>query len=160
MSESGDSEARTEPEILFYHLERARLQDVLPTLLERSLQRGWRAVIEAPDRKVVDKLNSHLWSYREDSFLPHGAPDDGFADRQPIYLANSSENPNGAAIRFFVGGAEPQDIAGYERIVYLFNGFNDDELTRARRQWKRLTSEGRKATYWRQNEQGSWEKRA
>src|SRR5690349_11599483 len=33
-------------DILFYHLERQPLDRVLPQLLERTLERGWRAVIE------------------------------------------------------------------------------------------------------------------
>ncbi|MGA7117695.1 MAG: DNA polymerase III subunit chi, partial [Hyphomicrobium sp.] len=34
-------------EVLFYHLERQPLERVLPGLLEKTLQRGWRAVVQA-----------------------------------------------------------------------------------------------------------------
>ena len=33
-------------ETLFYHLERRSLEDILPGLVEKSLQRGWRAAIK------------------------------------------------------------------------------------------------------------------
>ena len=34
-------------EVLFYHLQRQPLEAVLPTLLVKSLERGWRAVVQA-----------------------------------------------------------------------------------------------------------------
>ena len=51
------------PEILFYHLERARLMDVLPSLLEKSLQRGWRVVVQAANNnKQVEGISNALWT--------------------------------------------------------------------------------------------------
>jgi DNA polymerase III subunit chi len=157
-SETGEGNSR--PEILFYHLEQSRLMQVLPSLLEKTLQRGWRAVVQADTRKQVDDLNNNLWTSSDDSFLPHGASDDGYSDEQPIYLTETTDNPNKAAIRFFVDGAQPGDIAGYERIVYLFDGHNEEQVANARQQWKRLVADGGEATYWRQNERGGWEKKA
>ena len=151
---------QTGPEILFYHLERARLMDVLPSLLEKSLKRGWQVVVQAVNKKQVNGISSALWTGRDDSFLPHGTMSDGFASEQPVYLTNTAENPNKAAIRFFVEGAQPEDIEGYERIVYLFDGHQNAHVENARIQWKRLAGEGANATYWAQNERGGWEKKA
>ena len=148
------------PEILFYHLERAKLLDVLPSLLEKSLQRGWRAVVQAKTGKQVDELNSALWTSSDDGFLPHGAADDGFGSQQPVFLTDTSDNPNGAAIRFYVEGAQPEEVEGYERVVYLFDGHNEEAVSDARKQWKRLAGEGFEATYWKQSEAGGWEKKA
>lgn len=160
MSTPADGAPAEGPEILFYHLELARLKDVLPTLLEKSLQRGWRATVEAADRRQVEDLDDFLWTFAEDSFLPHGAAADGFAERQPVYLTDGADNPNGAAVRFYVGGAEPGEVEGYRRIVYLFDGNSDPQVAAARKQWKRLSGEARNVTYWRQNERGGWEKKA
>lgn len=147
-------------DVLFYHLERARLLDVLPSLLEKSLQRGWSVVVQAMTGRQVEELNNALWTNRDDSFLPHGAAGDGFVDKQPIYLTDTDDNPNNAAIRFFVDGAQPDDITGYERIVYLFDGHNEQAVVNARKQWKRFADEGQNATYWKQSDSGSWEKKA
>ena len=148
------------PQILFYHLERAGLMDVLPALLDKSLARGWRIVVQGPTRQKVNDLNSALWLVHEDRFLPHGTSDDGFSGEQPIYLTEKDDNPNGATIRFFVEGAEPEVVDGYERIVYLFDGGDEEAVIKARRQWKRFAGDAAEATYWKQNEQGSWEKKA
>src|SRR6476619_4747087 len=85
-------------EIYFYHLERRSLEEVLPSLLERSLERGWRAVVQAASEERVEALDTLLWTYREESFLPHGTKRDGDPDMQPVYLTTSEEHPNGATV--------------------------------------------------------------
>ena len=39
------------PEIWFYHLERSTLDQVLPGLLEKTRERGWRALVRAEGRR-------------------------------------------------------------------------------------------------------------
>jgi DNA polymerase-3 subunit chi len=147
-------------EIFFYHLERAPLERVLPELLEKSLERGWHAVVQAGSDERVEALDTALWTYREDSFLPHGTASLGHPERQPVYLTTGEGNPNGAAIRFLVDGAEPGDLSGYERAVYLFDGRDAEAVARARGQWTAVKEAGYAVTYWQQNERGKWEKKA
>lgn len=147
-------------EVYFYHLEHRSLESVLPELLERTLKRGWRAVVQAGSPEQVEALNTHLWTYADDSFLPHGAARDGTPERQPIYLTYGDDNPNGAQVRFLADGAEFADLSGYQRAVFLFDGRNEDALSRARQQWKAVKAAGLTATYWQQSEAGKWEKKA
>ena len=108
-------------ELLFYHLERQPLESALPGLLQRSLERGWRVVVKVGSEERLEALNAHLWSFDDASFLPHGAAADGHAEAQPIWLTTGDDNPNGATVRFLVDGAEAADLAGYERIVFMFD---------------------------------------
>jgi DNA polymerase III subunit chi len=147
-------------EILFYQLERQPLDQVLPGLLEKTLERGWRAVVQAGTAERVEALDALLWTYREESFLPHGTAGDGSTDRQPVFLTAAEENPNQAAVRFLVDGADCGDLGSYTRIVYLFDGRDDEALQRARRQWKTAKGAGHQVTYWQQNDRGRWEKKA
>src|SRR6185437_734858 len=57
-------------EVLFYHLQDMTLENVLPPLLEKSLERGWRVVVQSSSEERADALDAHLWTYRDDSFLP------------------------------------------------------------------------------------------
>ncbi|MDB5454933.1 MAG: polymerase chi subunit HolC, partial [Caulobacter sp.] len=41
--------AATPCDVWFYHLERSALEQVLPELLEKTLGRGWRALVRGPD---------------------------------------------------------------------------------------------------------------
>ena len=145
-------------EILFYHLERNTLEGILPGLLARSLERGWRVVVKVGAEERLQALNAHLWTYDDASFLPHGAAADGHAEEQPIWLTTSDENPNGAIVRFLVYGAETADFSGYERIVLLFEAADPEAVRRARDAWKAATASGNQATYWREDENGRWAK--
>ncbi|MBU2531414.1 MAG: DNA polymerase III subunit chi [Alphaproteobacteria bacterium] len=143
-------------EILFYRLERQTLDEVLPTLLERSLQRGWRAVVQAGSPERLEALDNLLWTYRENSFLPHGTKRDGHEALQPIYLTDDDSNPNGATVRFLVEGADLVPPEGYDRLVFLFDGADATALEQARSAWKEARSTMHEATYWRQDADGRW----
>ncbi|MDP1627812.1 DNA polymerase III subunit chi [Parvibaculum sp.] len=147
-------------EVLFYHLQNAPLEQVLPQLLERSLERGWRAIVRAGGPERLDALNNVLWTYSDDSFLPHGTKDDGPAALEPVFLTVDDENPNNAYVLFLVDGAAPGNIGPYERCVLMFDGRDEAALAAAREHWKTLKAEGHDATYWQQDERGKWEKKA
>jgi DNA polymerase-3 subunit chi len=147
-------------EVLFYHLTESRLEDALPPLLEKSVGRGWRAVVQTGSDERREALDAHLWVYRDDSFLAHGGDHDAHAAEQPILLTTGSGNANGAQIRFLVDGAAPPDLASYERAVFMFDGHDAEQLERARAHWKDMRAAGHQVTYWQQTPEGRWERNA
>jgi DNA polymerase-3 subunit chi len=152
--------AEGQAEVFFYHLERHPLERVLPSLLEKTLERGWRAVVQAGTSERLAALDSHLWTYRDDSFLPHGTARDGPPRLHPILLTAGEDNPAQAPIRFLVDGATIESFAGYMRVVIIFDGADHAAVDAARSQWKAAKAEGCAVTYWQQTEAGRWEKRA
>ncbi|HEY1875939.1 MAG TPA: DNA polymerase III subunit chi, partial [Rhizomicrobium sp.] len=126
-------------ETLFYHLERRSLEEVLPGLVEKSLARGWRALIRTDSSERSDALDTLLWTYDDQSFLPHSQSGDGDSGRQPVLITVEEGNPNAAQIFFYVGGALPADWAGLSdlaRVVLLFDGRDTNALAAARAAWK------------------------
>lgn len=147
-------------EVMFYHLERQSLEEVLPVLLEKALARGWRAVVEVPDADTLDALDRHLWTYRDDSFLPHASERDDPGTRQPVWLTMGQSNPNRADIRFLTGRVDPSEVERYLRVVLLFSADDPTAVEHARRQWKPLRQAGHECTYWQQTARGGWERKA
>ena len=150
-------------EIWFYHLERQPLERVLPILLQRTLDRGWRACVEASGPDRLKALDESLWTYDDASFLPHAVAGDCNAAEQPILLTDQSRNLNGATIRFLVDGADPDAALAeseYERLVLLFDGTDDEAVVDARRRWSSLKAAGHSVTYWQQDSEGRWDKQA
>jgi DNA polymerase-3 subunit chi len=147
-------------EVWFYHLERSSLDQVLPELLERTLARGWRAIVRTPDAERIEHLDGWLWSYRDASFLPHGLDDEPLAERQPIVLTRGAENPNAASALFLIDGAEAGDLSGYARCVVLFDGRDEAAVALARQRWKAFRDAGLAVSYWRQGAERGWEKQA
>lgn len=149
-------------EVLFYHLTEQNLFQTLPGLLERSLEREWRVVVQCGSEGVRDNLDAHLWSYRDDSFLPHGTEKSlpNSPDVYPIWLTTNMENENKAHIRFLVDGAVPDSVEDYQRAIYMFDGFDEFAVAEARTRWKIEKAAGHELTYWQQKEGGGWVKKA
>ncbi len=148
-------------EVLFYHLQRQPLEAVLPTLLDKTLERGWRAVVQLASDERLSALDDHLWTFSDESFLPHGTDREAHAGDQPVVLTTSSANPNGATVRFLVDGSDlPEDASAYQRMVILFDGTDVQALALARDQWRRLKEQGHEATYWQQDDRGRWQRKA
>jgi DNA polymerase-3 subunit chi len=150
-------------ETLFYHLERRTLDDVLPGLIERTLERGWRALIKTESADRASSIDSLLWTYNDQTFLPHAQVGDGDVKRQPVLITTEDGNANDANVLFLVGGAEPlpwDAPTALSRIVLMFDGRDEIALTRARAAWKDAKAAGHDATYWKEMPSGKFEKQA
>ena len=148
-------------EVLFYQLKGQTLEQVLPQFIARSLERGWRVAVQASSDERIEALDAHLWTWRDDAFLPHGTWRDTEAAAQPVLLTVQAENPNGATVRFLVDGADmPDDAAGYQRLVLVFDGDDPEALQTARERWNKAKAEGFDVTYWRADENGRWQRQA
>ncbi len=149
-------------EISFYHLTRTTLEAALPRMLEKTLERGQRAVVRAGSAERVEALTHHLWTYKDRGFLPHGSAQDGHAALQPVWLTETDERPNDAQVLFLTdgaGGGAGEGLAEFERCAVLFDGNDESALAAARAQWQGLKDAGHDLTYWQQNDQGRWEKK-
>lgn len=151
------------PEILFYCLERKSIEEVIPGLLERTTERGWRAIVRVDSTERMNALDAHLWTYSDQSFLAHGTPQTPHPSRQPVYLTTGDENPNAALVLFLAGGEIPADwnssqFADFSRVVVLFDGQSPAALNAARTSRGNAIKTGCSALFWRQNLSGKWER--
>ena len=110
-------------QVHFYHLERRRIDQALPGLLERALEEGRRVLVRASSDEMVAALNERLWTYDDASFLPHGAAGDGDPMSQPIFLTSELENPNAATMLVRLSGAEAGEADdAFDLVVIMFEG--------------------------------------
>jgi DNA polymerase-3 subunit chi len=144
-------------EVWFYHLERSALDQVLPELLEKTLARGWRALVRSEDPELLTRLDERLWIYRDEAFLPHGLASEPLPDRQPVLLSTDGANLNSAEALFVVDG-EPGDLSGFARCILIFDGASEEAVAQARGVWTRTKAAGHPVTYWRQGESRGWVK--
>ena len=145
-------------EISFYHLTVRPLEWALPKLLERTLEAGERALVMVSSEPRVESLNTHLWTYDANSWLPHGAEKDGNAADQPIWLTPGTDNPNGASFLFLADGATSDHVEDFKRVFELFDGRNDEAVAAARVRWKTYKDAGHTLSYWQQDDRGRWSK--
>jgi DNA polymerase-3 subunit chi len=150
-------------EALFYHLERRGLDDVLPGLLEKTLERGWRAIVRTESAERAEAIDNLLWTYNDQTFLPHAQAGDGDPARQPVLITVEDGNPNDAQILFVVGGAQTpawdsEAARALARIVLMFDGRDPEAVQTARTAWKGAKEAGHDVTYWKEMPGGKWEK--
>jgi DNA polymerase-3 subunit chi len=146
-------------EVLFYHLVGQPVEKTLPLLLEKTVERGWNAVIRSGTEERLAVLDETLWSYKEDSFLPHGREEEGDIEHQPILLTTRDIRPNDAEVLFLVDRAALPAEYAFTRVVLMFDGDDPEALQSAREAWKTVKNLGHEATYW-QQEGGRWVKKA
>ncbi|MGE4280441.1 MAG: DNA polymerase III subunit chi [Magnetospirillum sp.] len=147
-------------QIGFYHLLRMPLDQALPKLLEKAAQAGMRVVVRAGSEERVEHLNALLWTYADDSWLPHGSARDGEAQSQPIWLTQAEENPNSATVLVLCDGARPTSLDGWDRCLDLFDGNDETAVLAARERWKAWKGEGHQLVYYQQNLNGGWEEKS
>ena len=146
-------------EVRFHHLERRRVDQALPGLLELAMQEGQRVVVRASSDEMVAALNERLWTYDDASFLPHGAAGDGDPMSQPIFLTSEADNPNAATMLVRLSAAEASAVDdAFDLVVLMFDGRDEAALALARSEWRRLKDQERAISYWRETDEGGWEK--
>lgn len=146
-------------EIRFYHLTRKSLEQALPELLEKTLERGLRAVVMTGSPERAEALTQHLWTYRPEGFMPHGNAKDGNAEAQPIWLTAEDERPNEASILFLTDGATSERLNDYSRVCEVFDGNDEGAVAAARSRWAGYKQSGHELSYWQQGEKG-WSQQA
>jgi DNA polymerase-3 subunit chi len=147
-------------EVRFYHLQRASLEDTLPVILERCYSRGDRTLVMTGSPERAEALAGHLWTYRPDSFLPHGTAKDGAPAEQPIFLTADEDNPNGARVLILCDGATRGEIGTFPLVCEMFDGNDDLAVAAARERWKAYKDAGHKLVYFQQSPAGKWEEKA
>ena len=147
-------------EIRFYHLQRQRLEEALPKLIEKVYANGLKAVIKIPDEGLRTSIDKALWEYDAASFIPHDQDTCKKPEMQPIYLTCGDENPNEATVQVIINAVEGTDTVAYERCFYMFDGRDERIVAKAREAWKLFKDTDVEMSYWQQKETGGWEQKA
>lgn len=147
-------------DVWFYHLQSQPLEAVLPTLVARSRERGWKVIIRAGSDERVQALDDLLWTYDDESFLAHGTAADANPETQPVLLTTEDGAPNNAEVLFLVDGAGLPAAWPFTRVVMMFDGNDMDAVAGARAAWKAAKALGHAVTYWQQDDGGRWVKKA
>lgn len=147
-------------DIRFYHLQKQNLDQALPLILEKAYSAGYKSVVRMESTSEIKRMSKHLWVYKQQAFLPHGSKKDGLAEDQPIWITDQNENPNSANTLILTQGQIAEDIESYDLCCEMLDGHSEEQISSARSRWKEYQEAGHEVTYWHQNENGGWEKKA
>lgn len=136
----------------FYHIEQGSVDAAIAPLIEKCLERRWRVVVVGHE-DTVERLNRALWTWKDESFLPHGRARTD-ASNQPVLLATEAVATNGAKVAVLLDGSDAE-ATSFERILVVFDGGDENARAKARQQYKAATEAGGAARYF-QQERGGW----
>ena len=143
-------------DVRFYHLQRKTLEQALPLLLQKILERDLRAVVVTGSEERSEALSQWLWTWDSSAFLPHGNQKDGRPEDQPIWLTANIENPNNAQVLVLTDGVSVDLLEAFTLVCDLFDGNDEAAVTAARNRWRACKIAGHQLTYWQQSAQGGW----
>lgn len=98
----------------FYILESEAEHERLRTacrLAEKAWQRGHRVFIHAGSREAATGIDDLLWTYRQDSFVPHalygGRTGESTATPEPVLIGDGSSHPEELDVLINLGESVP-----------------------------------------------------
>lgn len=146
-------------DVRFYHLVKTAQDSAIPQIAYKAWQAGHRIVLKAANDAEVARLNTALWTFRPEAFLPHGSKEDGRGERQPVWLTTGDDNPNGAKTLILAAGCTSDSVGAYDVCCAMLDGNDQSQVEQARALWKSYKEAGHSVSYWQQTDTG-WEKKA
>ena len=146
-------------EVRFYHLMKKRLEQALPEIVAKAIERQFRVLIKAGSEERLAVLDQALWTYDPASFLPHSRVRDGFEAQQPAWLTLGDDNPNGADVLMLTDGATAADISTFKLCCEIFDGNDETAVAEARARWGQYKAAGHAMTYFQQDDAGKWQQK-
>ncbi|MBM3579192.1 MAG: DNA polymerase III subunit chi [Alphaproteobacteria bacterium] len=109
------------PEINFYQTDEAIGKSVAPLLL-KVLSEKKKALIFSRNQVQLKEIDSALWNYGRNKFIPHALIFDRDFDpkRQPVLLTDKEENSNLADYLVFLDEPSQPFVSNFSRVFYFF----------------------------------------
>lgn len=143
---------------VFYHLTRSTPETLVPSLIAKSRQAGWRVELRGTHADRMARLDELLW--QGEGFLPHGLAGGPHDALQPVLLTVAGQGAAATDCLIAIDGAgvDPAECTAAQRVCIVFDGNDESALDIARGQWRTLTGAGVPAEYW-SEAGGRWEKK-
>ena len=109
-------------QIIFYSTAPLQVENTLFALIEKSLEKGYKSLLLFQDKEKCSVIDEKLWTYKQNSFLPHLSEDDKIFDEIDIPIYLSTKNGRILVINFKDGKIEKMlklDNNKLQRPVYF-----------------------------------------
>lgn len=104
-------------------------------LAEKAWQRGHRVFIHTDSVEAAKHIDDMLWSYRQDSFVPHAMLRDRLeveeSEREPVLVGDGAVEPSDIDVLINLAEAVPSFAARSTRVAEIVAG--DDSSRRSGR---------------------------
>ena len=113
------------PRVDFYVLNAPSRDDLLRQacrLTEKAWKMGHRVFIVTPSAEATRQVDELLWTFRPDSFVPHGRYPDSSDEKLPVLIGHDSQSEPGAEVLVNLTPTVPESHERFERIAEFVSG--------------------------------------
>ena len=137
-------------EIFFYNIESRDFLKDIALLTEKLFKEGIKVLIICPDDDVASIFDNFLWSFREESFIPHIVLERDSVQLETVIISKEQlDIVSFKALIVFKGSTVATDYCNkFEKTYYFFDDKNDNEKNLARTAWRESIKLGAKCKYW------------
>ncbi|MDC3108146.1 DNA polymerase III subunit chi [Paracoccaceae bacterium] len=141
----------------FYNVYQRDVVADIAWLTENIFKKNNKIVIFCTDQETAEVVNDFLWSYRDDSFIPHSIKKNGGSSLCPILVATDLNEVYEHNVLLALNGAliKEKDWQGFAKIYYFFDDQDIKEKDNARFMWKSFSSLDIDCKYW-INKKNKW----
>lgn len=133
----------TQPKVTFYDIPHEQAFALAAKLAQAAWDKGKRLIVRCEDTHQAKALDDHLWTYRDESFVPHEVSDGALHDtRARIVLTTGDVAPIEPDILLQLAPAERAFAERFGHVIDLVDHRDDARLTASRQRYKAWTEAG------------------
>jgi len=141
----------------FYNASHRDVVADITWLTENIFKKNNSIVIFCTDQETAKVVDDFLWSYKEDSFLPHALKKHEEVSLNPILVSTDLDEGFEHNVLIALNGVliNEKDWQRFAKIYYFFDDQDMTEKENARSMWKSFSSLDIDCKYW-INEKNKW----
>jgi len=145
-------------QIIFYSSAPLQVENTLFTLIEKSLEKGYKSLLLFLDKEKCSEIDEKLWTYKQNSFLPHLSEDEEISNEIdiPIYLTTKNENPYEAELLFSIDGSIPDNINNLERLIIIIDANDKILLEKYKKYYLDINKKFEDIVFYKSDDDGKW----
>ena len=145
-------------QIIFYSSAPLRVENTLFTLIEKSLEKGFKSLLLFLDKENCSAIDEKLWTYKQNSFLPHLSECEEISNEIdiPIYLTTKNENPYEAELLFSIDGSIPDNINNLERLIIIIDANDKILLEKYKKYYLDINKKFEDIVFYKSDDDGKW----
>ena len=137
-------------EFFFYNITARDAFKDSAILIEKLFKQRIKVLILCADDEVTSFFDDFLWSFKEESFMPHKVLDRDASQLETIIISKKQLTMEDFKTLIVLKGSivNTDYCNRFEKTYYFFDDNNDDEKKLARNLWREAVKLGTRCKYW------------
>jgi len=122
---------------------RAALSRSMARFIEARVNEGRRVLVRVEDERKAAQWDQFLWTWDEQSFLPHSVLGTEWPGDEPVTIAARTPAATPGVVLVCLDDVPPDELLAFDEIYELVDRCSDEGLERSRRRWSAWKATGR-----------------